>query len=155
MKILVVEDDELIREILSKVIQKEGYGLDAVGTGEEGFSLAQQNQYAAIVLDINLPGIDGYEVLTQLRSEGTNTPVLLLTSRQQVTDRVRGLNLGADDYLSKPFEYEEFTERLRAIIRCSWHRWGGSLRDRRRHCDRYRSARVSGLLGLNRHHGSD
>lgn len=117
MKILVVEDDELIREILSKVIRKEGYGLDAVGTGEEGLSLAQQNRYAAIVLDINLPGIDGYEVLTQLRSEGTNTPVLLLTSRQQVTDRVRGLNLGADDYLSKPFEYEEFTERLRAIIR--------------------------------------
>lgn len=117
MTILIVEDDELIREILSKVLEKHGFTPKAVGTGEEGLSLMESNTYEAVVLDINLPSMDGFEVLTQLRSRGLQTPVLLLTSRQRVSDRVRGLDLGADDYLPKPFEYEEFIERLRAIIR--------------------------------------
>ncbi|MEC4674814.1 MAG: response regulator [Nitrospirota bacterium] len=117
MKVLVIEDDELIRDILVKVLEKNGFTQNAVGTGEEGLSLAQANSYDAIVLDINLPTIDGYEVLKQIRARGGHTPVLLLTSRRNIGDRVRGLDLGADDYLSKPFEYEELIERLRAIMR--------------------------------------
>ena len=117
MKILVIEDDDLIRDILVKVLEKNGFSQDAVGTGEEGLSLGKANTYNAIVLDINLPKMDGYEVLTQLRAGGVQTPVLLLTSRRDVSDRVRGLDLGADDYLPKPFEYDELIERLRAIIR--------------------------------------
>jgi len=117
MNILVIEDDELIRDILGKVLEKNGFTQDAVGTGEEGLSLGKANTYGAIVLDINLPTIDGYEVLAQLRAEGVQTPVLLLTSRREVSDRVHGLELGADDYLPKPFEYDELIERLRAIMR--------------------------------------
>ena len=117
MNILIVEDDELIREILAKVLEKHGFVPNAVGTGEEGLSLAESKTFEAIVLDINLPTMDGFEVLTRLRSQGVQTPVLLLTSRKKVSDRVRGLDLGADDYLPKPFEYEEFIERVRAIIR--------------------------------------
>ena len=117
MNILIVEDDELIREILAKVLEKHGFVSQAVGTGEEGLSLAESKTFEAIVLDINLPTMDGFEVLTRLRSQGVQTPVLLLTSRKKVSDRVRGLDLGADDYLPKPFEYDEFIERVRAIIR--------------------------------------
>ena len=117
MKVLVIEDDELIRDILVKVLEKNGFTQDAVGTGEEGLSLEKANIYDAIVLDINLPTIDGYEVLKQIRARGGQTPVLLLTSRRNVSDRVRGLDLGADDYLPKPFEYDELIERLRAIMR--------------------------------------
>lgn len=119
MRILIVEDDVLIREILSKVLEKHGFSSDAARTGEEGLSLAEVNRYDVIVLDINLPLLDGFEVLEQLRSRGDHTPVLLLTSRHQVSDRVHGFDLGADDYLSKPFEYDELIERLRAITRRS------------------------------------
>ncbi len=117
MKILVVEDDRLLCEILCKFLQKHDFTVEVSSTGEEGLSWAKQYSYDAIVLDVLLPTIDGFTVLKNLREQDIRTPVLLLTVRETVEDRVRGLELGADDYLSKPFDYDEFLARLLSIIR--------------------------------------
>lgn len=117
MKILVVEDDIVLCEVLKTVLEKNGYAVDLTSDGEEGLYLAQQYSPDAIVLDIILPNLDGLSLLKRLRDNHINTPVLLLTKKNAVKSRIEGLDLGADDYLPKPFDSEELLARLRAIIR--------------------------------------
>ena len=117
MRILVVEDERDFARTLARALEEEGFAVDVAGDGEEGLFLATEVAYAAIVLDIMLPRRDGWSVLDTLRRGGRQTPVLLLTAHDTVDDRVRGLNLGADDYLVKPFALAELVARLRALIR--------------------------------------
>ena len=119
MKILLIEDDKLLCDILEALLQKNGYAVDIESDGNEGLYMAQNYFYDAIVLDIFLPSTDGLSILKALREQSINTPVLVLTSRGAAEDRVKGLNLGADDYLPKPLHYDEFLARLNAIIRRS------------------------------------
>jgi DNA-binding response OmpR family regulator len=119
MKILVVEDDIKISDILVKVLSDDGYTTEVVYDGLEGLYYASNGDYDAILLDLMLPKMDGFEVLKMLRVQKINTPVLMLTARGELEDRVKGLDLGADDYLPKPFAPKELLARLRAIIRRS------------------------------------
>jgi len=116
-RILVVEDDDSTRDYLTSVLEEKGFTVDAVATAEEGLELARKGRYAAYVLDIILPKMDGRTMLRRLREEGDETPVLFLTALDEVEDRVRGLEIGADDYIVKPFSYEELVARLKAVIR--------------------------------------
>jgi len=117
MRILVVEDEARSREFLAKGLTESGFVVDAAATGDEGLHLAEEREYDLIILDVMLPKRDGWEVLEALRKEGRVTPVLFLTARDAVADRVRGLELGADDYLVKPFAWAEFLARVRALLR--------------------------------------
>jgi DNA-binding response OmpR family regulator len=117
MRILVVEDEHLIAQSLKKGLEQEHYTVDLSYTGTEGYDLAAAEQYDAIILDLMLPGMDGITVCRRLRTEGIHTPVLMLTAKSQVPDRVHGLDAGADDYLPKPFAFEELLARLRALTR--------------------------------------
>lgn len=117
MRILVIEDDERMATLLKQGLQEEGHAVDTVGDGPEGVWMASENAYSAVVLDVMLPGFDGFEVARRMRSAGCWTPILLLTARTQVADRVRGLDAGADDYLVKPFSFDELGARLRALVR--------------------------------------
>ena len=118
MRVLVVEDEPDLLGSLTKAFREDGYAVDGAPDGEEGLYKAEECDYDAIVLDIMLPGIDGWELLRRLRKT-KKSPVLMLTARDAVRDRVRGLDTGADDYLVKPFELDELLARLRAIIRRS------------------------------------
>jgi len=103
--------------VLQRALKEEGHAVDVAGDGPQGLWLATENQYAAIVLDVMLPGMDGFELCRRLRESGAWAPVLMLTARDGVTDRVRGLDAGADDYLVKPFSLMELAARLRALAR--------------------------------------
>jgi len=116
MRLLVIEDEPDLLTGLLRALRKEGYAVDAAGDGEEGLFKAQSTDYDAIVLDVMLPRLDGWEVLARLRTAKA-TPVLMLTARDATSDRVRGLDTGADDYLVKPFDRDELLARLRALIR--------------------------------------
>jgi len=116
MRLLVVEDETDLRRTLEKSLREEGYAVDAAVDGPEGIYKAQNWTYDAIVLDVMLPGIDGWQVLEQLRRT-KKTPVLILSARDSLQDRVRGLDLGCDDYVVKPFYLPELLARLRALIR--------------------------------------
>jgi two-component system OmpR family response regulator len=118
MRILVVEDEPDLQSSLIKALREEEYAVDGAADGEDGLFKAESYDYDAIVLDIMLPGIDGWELLRRLRKT-KKTPVLVLTARDAVRDRVRGLDSGADDYLVKPFDLDELQARLRALIRRS------------------------------------
>ena len=117
MRILVVEDEKKIASLLRRGLKEQGYTVDVLENGIEAFERAKSEPYDAIVLDIMLPGRDGLSVLRQLRESGVITPVLLLTARGEVNERVEGLNLGADDYLAKPFSMDEVVARVRALVR--------------------------------------
>jgi two-component system, OmpR family, response regulator len=117
MRVLVVEDERKLGELLSRGLQEEGYTVDLAHVGEEALWRARSVEYAVIVLDVMLPGADGFEVCRRLREGSVWTPVLLLTARDAVDDRVNGLDAGADDYLTKPFAFEELLARLRALTR--------------------------------------
>lgn len=117
MRILVVEDEEKMARALRKGLENEGYSVETVGTGPDGVFWASETSYDAICLDVMLPGFDGFEVCRQLRAKGVFTPVLMLTSRGAVEDRIAGLDAGADDYLMKPFAFGELLARLRALLR--------------------------------------
>ncbi len=117
MRVLVVEDEKKLGELLSRGLREEGYTVDLAHLGEEALWKARAVEYAAIVLDVMLPGIDGFAVCRQLREGSVWTPVLLLTARDAIDDRVDGLDAGADDYLTKPFAFEELLARLRALTR--------------------------------------
>ncbi|HRI43454.1 MAG TPA: response regulator transcription factor [Fimbriimonadaceae bacterium] len=117
MRILVIEDDEVIAERLHHALTKEGYAVDTVPDGERGLALAQIRPYSLILLDVMLPGRDGVSVCEALRRGRHNVPILMLTARGQVEDKVRGLDAGADDYLPKPFEFKELLARIRALLR--------------------------------------
>ena len=117
MRVLVVEDEKKLGELLRRGLREEGYAADVADRGEEALWMARAVQYDAIVLDVMLPGADGFEVCRRLRGDGVWTPVLMLTARDAVDDRVVGLDAGADDYLTKPFAFEELLARLRALTR--------------------------------------
>jgi DNA-binding response OmpR family regulator len=117
MRVLVVEDSARLRQTVSTWLRRHGFAVDASGDGEEGLFLAQNTDYDVIVLDIMLPKLDGLTLLQRLRQAGKSTHVLLLTAKDTVPDRVRGLELGADDYLVKPFALEELLARVKALCR--------------------------------------
>ncbi|HEY4707039.1 MAG: DNA-binding response regulator [Deltaproteobacteria bacterium GWA2_55_10] len=117
MRILVVEDEKKVAAFIKRGLEQESYAVDVVEDGVEGQSFAEMNDYDAIILDIMLPKKNGLEVLKDLKSAGVRAPVLLLTARDSVEDRVKGLNVGADDYLTKPFAFEELLARLRVLMR--------------------------------------
>ncbi len=117
MRILVVEDEHKLAGILKRGLEENGYAIDVAYDGREGLDLAMQEPYDLIVLDIMLPGIDGLTLCRRLRQERKNTPVMMLTARDTVDDRVAGLDSGADDYLVKPFAFRELLARVRALLR--------------------------------------
>jgi len=117
MRLLVVEDDEPIAEFLRRGLQAEGYQLDVARTGPEALELGQNGHYGVMILDLMLPGLDGREVCQRLRAQGITTPVLMLTALDTLDDKVSGLRLGADDYLSKPFAFDELLARIEALLR--------------------------------------
>ena len=117
MKLLLVEDSERLQRSLSTGLQKHGFTVDQAFDGEEALAFTAINDYDAIVLDLMLPRLDGLSVLTRLREQGKDCHVLILSARDQTEDRVRGLDLGADDYLVKPFSFDELVSRLRALNR--------------------------------------
>ena len=116
-RILLVEDEPRITAFLEKGLRAAGHSTTAVGRGEDAVSLVLSGEVDLVVLDLGLPGIDGYEVLRRLRAAGRSEPVIILTARDTVDDTVAGLDLGADDYLTKPFRFEELLARVRARLR--------------------------------------
>jgi DNA-binding response OmpR family regulator len=117
MRLLLVEDDEAIAQMIAGGLEEDHHTVDVVHDGREGYEQAQMRTYALILLDVMLPGMDGWQVCEALRSAGDNTPVLMLTARDAVSDRVRGLEMGADDYLPKPFHFAELRARVGALLR--------------------------------------
>ena len=117
MRILIVEDDTDLGEFIGKGLREERYAVDLAVDGEEGLELAGENPYQLIILDIMLPKLDGLAVCRRLRANGNTTPILLLTARDSIQDRVSGLDTGADDYLTKPFAFVELLARVRALMR--------------------------------------
>ena len=117
MRILLVEDDARIARFVSQGLREQTYAVDVTADGEDALYKAAVNDYDAVVLDVMIPGRDGFEVCRELRAAGSSVPVIMLTARDAVEDRVRGLDTGADDYLTKPFEVSELLARLRALLR--------------------------------------
>jgi two-component system, OmpR family, response regulator len=117
MRILVVEDEHKIARSIKKGLELESYAVDIAFTGNNGYDLAGSEEYDLIILDVMLPGMDGLEICRKLREEGIHTPILMLTAKGQIADRVEGLNAGADDYLPKPFAFEELMARVKALSR--------------------------------------
>jgi two-component system, OmpR family, response regulator len=117
MRVLVVEDEPKMAALLRRGLVEEGHAADVAGQSEEALWLAEAHQYDAIVLDVMLPGLSGFETCRRLRNAGVWTPVLMLTARDSVDDRVAGLDAGADDYVTKPFSLAELLARLRALVR--------------------------------------
>jgi two-component system OmpR family response regulator len=117
VRVLVVEDEARIARVLKRGLEEEGYAVDVAGDGPEGLWMATENPYEAVILDVMLPGFDGFELCRKLREAGIWAPVLMLTARDEIGDRVRGLDAGADDYLVKPFSLLELAARLRALAR--------------------------------------
>lgn len=117
MRVLVVEDEVKMAGLLRRALEEEGYAVDVASSGGDGLWLGTENAYDAVVLDLMLPDVDGFDVCRRLREAGRWSPVLMLTARDAVSDRVAGLDAGADDYLTKPFSLAELLARLRALIR--------------------------------------
>jgi DNA-binding response OmpR family regulator len=138
MKLLVVEDDRMLSELIKRALTEEGYAVDVASDGDQAEALAFVNDYDGIVLDLVLPRKSGLQLLQQMRREGRLTPTLILTGRRDKQDIVRGLDIGADDYLTKPFDLDELKARVRALLRRGGVRrddhvaMGGVLLDRRR-----------------------
>lgn len=117
MKILVIEDEKHVADFIAKGLKEKQYSVDISYNGKNGLNLALNNEYSLIILDLMLGEINGLEILKKLRDESYDIPVLILTAKSDISDRVKGLNLGADDYLTKPFAFEELTARVNALIR--------------------------------------
>ncbi len=130
MRVLLVEDYAPLRESVAQALEEAGFAVDASADGEEGLWYARSGDYDVIVLDIVLPKLDGLSILKQLRQSSTRTPVLLLTAKDTVADRVTGLDLGADDYLIKPFALEELLARVRAMLRRKYDAADATIRVR-------------------------
>lgn len=139
MKVLVVEDDRKVAGFIEMGLKEEGHVVDVASDGEEASMMAHVYQYDIILLDVMLPKKSGFQVAMELRRKGQSTPIIMLTSRDAVEDVVRGLDAGADDYLSKPFQFEELLARMRALCRrggaerMEMLRFGGIAMDRLRH----------------------
>ena len=117
MRILVVEDEEKLAKSLKKALEAESYAVDVALDGEEGYEMAGVEEYDLVILDLGLPSLDGVEVAKKLREEKVKTPILMLTARDTTENKIQGLDSGADDYLVKPFEFEELIARIRALLR--------------------------------------
>lgn len=117
MRILVVEDEEDLAYLIKKGLEEEKYSVDVCYDGEEGLYMAKEVSYDAMILDVMLPGLDGIAVLESLRAGNVQTPVLMLTARDALEDKIKGLDTGADDYLTKPFEFRELLARIRSLLR--------------------------------------
>lgn len=117
MKVLVVEDDQPLRKIVSTILGEEGYKVDQAEDGSEGLFMATSSEYDLLILDIMMPGMDGYSLIKNLRKEGVQTPALFLTAKDRIEDKVHGLDAGADDYIVKPFASEELLARTRSLLR--------------------------------------
>ncbi len=133
-QILVVEDDPRVADFLQRGLRAEGYGVQMARTGPEGLALARAGEAALVILDVMLPGMTGLDLCQSLRAEGGQVPVLMLTALSSIEDKVAGLKLGADDYLTKPFAFEELLARIEALLRrgreqrpgrprCRWRTW--------------------------------
>ena len=117
MRLLVVEDEKKLNELITKKLKKEYYGVDSCFDGEEAVRYVEGTEYDAIILDIMLPKLDGFEVIKRIRAKKNKVPILLLTARDNIDDKVKGLDYGADDYLVKPFIFEELMARIRVLLR--------------------------------------
>ena len=117
MRLLVVEDEKKLNELITKKLEKEYYGVDSCFDGEEAVRYVEGTEYDAIILDIMLPKLDGFEVIKKIREKKNKVPILLLTARDNIDDKVKGLDYGADDYLVKPFIFEELMARIRVLLR--------------------------------------
>ena len=117
MRLLVVEDERDLAQTLRRALEEEEFAVDVAEDGEDALFKIREMPYDAVILDLMLPGLDGWTLLQTIRAAGIRTPVLVLTARDMIDDRVRGLNLGADDYLTKPFALAELIARIRAMIR--------------------------------------
>ena len=122
MRLLIIEDYRPLQQSLTKGLREAGFAVDTTGDGKEGLWYAMGNEYDVIILDLMLPGIDGLEILKQIRGKGQRSHVLILTAKDTIEDRVAGLDLGADDYLVKPFAFEELLARVRALLRRGYRR---------------------------------
>ena len=117
MRVLVVEDERDLNNIITKYLKKSNFNVDNVFDGEEALDYLNSAEYDLVILDVMMPKINGYEVLKTMRKENNDTPVLMLTAKDGIDDKVKGLDLGADDYLIKPFDFDELSARIRAITR--------------------------------------
>lgn len=117
MRILIAEDEKSLNRIMAKQLKASGYSVDCAFNGEEAYELISMTDYDAAVFDVMMPKIDGFSLLKKIRKEGNSLPVLFLTARDSIEDRVEGLDIGADDYLVKPFAFEELLARIRVLIR--------------------------------------
>jgi len=117
MRILVVEDEESLNSVLVKQLKKQGYSVDSCGDGLDAEEYVRMSDYDCVLLDVNLPGKSGFDVLRGMRADGNESPVLMLTARDSIEDKVTGLDTGADDYLTKPFSFEELLARIRMLTR--------------------------------------
>ncbi len=117
MRILIAEDERSLNRIINKQLTASGYSVDCCFDGEQAYDFLRMTEYDAAVLDVMMPKLDGFEVVKKLRAEGNETPVIFLTARDDIEDRVHGLDIGADDYLIKPFSFAELLARIRVVIR--------------------------------------
>jgi two-component system OmpR family response regulator len=117
MRVLVVEDDQQIASFVTKGLKQSGFAVDHVSDGEEGLQMAEFNPYDIMVIDIMLPGLDGFSVIERLRSKGNTIPILVLSARGSLDDKLKGFQSGSDDYLTKPFSFSELQARLQALLR--------------------------------------
>jgi DNA-binding response OmpR family regulator len=148
MRILLVEDERKVASFVARALRENAYAVDVAATGEEGFPLAVENSYDAILLDVRLPGMSGVELCRRLRQEGVQSPILMLTARSMVEQRVEGLDAGADDYLTKPFALAELQARVRALVRRGFGRGKANLRLGDLELDRHRRTVTRGAVKI-------
>ena len=117
MKILLAEDEVDLNNVVTRYLKKNGYSVDSVLDGEEALDYLEYGEYDLVILDIMMPKVDGFEVIKKLRNKGNHTSILMLTARDSADDKVKGLDLGADDYIVKPFDFNELLARIRAVVR--------------------------------------
>ncbi len=127
VRVLIVEDDTALASGITRILEGEGHAVDVMASGEQAVLGARQERFDMVILDVGLPDIDGFEVLRRLRAAGERAPVLVLTARDALDDRIRGLDLGADDYMAKPFAMPELTARVRALVRRSQAQTGPKI----------------------------
>ena len=120
MKILLAEDEVDLNNVVTRYLKKNGYSVDSVLDGEEALDYLEYGEYDLVILDIMMPKVDGFEVIKKLRDKGNHTSVLMLTARDSADDKVKGLDLGADDYIVKPFDFNELLARIRAVVRIKY-----------------------------------
>lgn len=148
MRILLVEDERKVASFIARALRENSYAVDVAETGEKALELVRGNSYDLILLDIRLPGSSGVEVCRRLRRSGLDTPILMLTARSLVEQRVEGLEAGADDYLTKPFALAELTARVRALIRRGFKKGGAILRYADLELDRHRRRTARGAAAI-------